>query len=61
MKKIVVKLSLLTVLSGLCFVGLNANAQTHQTNLSKACCSTAGTKCCGTTCAIGPKGCSATD
>ena len=60
MKRTIVKLSLLTVLSGLYLSGLSANAGTITTKL-RACCSTAGTSCCGTTCKIGPDGCSATN
>jgi hypothetical protein len=60
MKKITVKLSFLTILSGLYLAGLSANAGTVTTNL-RACCSGGGASCCGTTCKIGPGGCSATN
>jgi hypothetical protein len=60
MKKIVVKLSLLTALSCLYVAGLSANAGTITTSL-KACCSHGGTSCCGATCKIDEGGCSATN
>lgn len=60
MKKIVVKLSLLTVLSGLYLAGLSANAGTVTPKLT-ACCSHGGASCCGASCSIDKNGCNATN
>ena len=59
MKKRVVKLSLLGILTSIYFIGLNASAQTARTDLTKFCCTSGnGKTCCGNAgCSAGPKGC----
>jgi hypothetical protein len=51
MKRLVVKLSALGLLSSLCFAGLNAAAALQQPRLIAKCCSSGDARCCG------PHGC----
>ena len=56
MKKIVVKLSFLTVLSGLYLAGLSATTRTITPGF-QACCKGGGATCCGASCTITTEGC----
>ena len=60
MKKLAIKLSFLSVLSGLYLAGLSA-AAAPVTPRFLACCTAGETTCCGRTCAIGPYSCTATN
>jgi len=59
MKRLAIKLSFLTVLSGLFLAGLTATAGTAAPRFW-ACCSGGDVTCCGKSCSIGPpSGCNA--